>query len=200
MANVYLEQAGEFFRRFFRMGGTIAMLKKLLTDDALMERWIKNLTEQPEFKLVHGVYNPVADVLDAFKSRCATEGIDFDKFRWIGTEQAPDFDLKDPETVVVLDATLDTLQATFEFAWAWAVEGQEDSWRWEGMLSDPGKLRLLLVRQRQRQPRRPGLPGVLVNGKERLRALLLLSKGLDPSSQHLARLMQAGFNVEILTV
>ena len=95
------------------------------------------------FTLIHGVYNTTVDVLAAFKARCAAKGIDFGKFSWVSPESAPDFDLNDPETVVVLDATLDTLQNTFEFAWAWTVDGQDDKWRWDGMLSDQKKLRLL---------------------------------------------------------
>lgn len=99
--------------------------------------------QDPVSRLIHDVYNPTSDVLEAAKSRCAEKGIEFNKLHWIGIEQAPDFDTNDPETVVVLDITLDTPQATFEFAWGWAVEGQEGSWRWKGMLSDIDKLRLL---------------------------------------------------------
>ena len=142
MASLSLEQAGEFFRRFFRMGGTFAMLKRLLTDDALMECWIKGLTDQPEFKLVHSVFNPAADVLEALKTRCVERGIDFGRFSWAGSQEAISF-TDDPEEVVVLDVTLDTLQETFEFAWEWAKDGQDGSWRWEGLLSKPDRLRLL---------------------------------------------------------
>lgn len=103
---------------------------------------INGLDESPE-KLIHGVYNPTVDILEATKARCAEKGIEFGKLSWIGSEQAPDFDPRDPETVVVLDLTLGTLQATSEFAWEWAKDGQESSSRWEGILFDPGKLRLL---------------------------------------------------------
>lgn len=143
MANIFLTQTAEFFDRFFRFGGTIKMVVKLLGDDELMKWWVGQLNSHPTFRLIHEVYNPTADILEAVKARCAEKGIEFEKLRWIGTEQAPDFDPRDPETVVVLNVTLDTLQATFEFAWEWAKDGQENSWRWEGMLSDPGKLRLL---------------------------------------------------------
>lgn len=96
-----------------------------------------------EDELVHGVFSRQSVVLAAFKARCAAKGIDFGKFSWIGSEVAPDFDPNDPETVVVLDATFGTLQETFEFAWAWTVDGQDDKWRYEGMLSDVKHLRLL---------------------------------------------------------
>ena len=145
MASLRIElgQASEFFGRFARFGGDEVKLKKLLGNDALMEAWIKRLEEFPEFKLVHGVYNTTVDVLAAFKARCAEKGVDFGKFSWVGSEQAPEFDPNDPETVVVLDATLDTLQNTFEFAWGWTVDGHDDKWRYDGMLSDQKKLRLL---------------------------------------------------------
>jgi hypothetical protein len=93
--------------------------------------------------LIHGVFNPQDSVLAAFKARCTEKGIDFGKFSWDGSEQAPEFDPNDPETVVVLDATLGTLQETFEFAWQWTVDGQEDKWRWRGLDSAPERLALL---------------------------------------------------------
>lgn len=136
-------QMVEFFGRFGRFGGNMAKFQKLLGNDEVMEAWVKRLDEFPEFRLVHGVFNTAEAVLAAFKARCTAKGIDFGKFSWIGSEVAPDFDPNDPETVVVLDATLDTLQNTFEFAWAWTVDGQDDKRRYEGMLSDAKKLRLL---------------------------------------------------------
>ncbi|OGL74490.1 hypothetical protein A3E39_02680 [Candidatus Uhrbacteria bacterium RIFCSPHIGHO2_12_FULL_60_25] len=147
MASLASEVSGtqmvEFFGRFGRFGGSRAKLQRLLGDDEVMEAWVKRLDEFPEFRLVHGVFNTTVDVLAAFKARCAAKGIDFGKFSWVGSEQAPEFDPNDPETVVVLDATLDTLQNTFEFAWAWTGDGQDDKWRYDGMLSDAKKLRLL---------------------------------------------------------
>lgn len=143
MASLSLEQAGQFFRRFFRMGGTFAMVKRLLTDDALMERWIGFLSDSPELKLVHGVYNAAADIYENFKTRCSEKGVDVAQFKWKSPEQAPDFDPNDPETVVVLDMTLGSLQETFEFAWEWVKDGQESDWRWDGLSTDADKLRLL---------------------------------------------------------
>lgn len=142
-SEVALTQSVEFFSRFGRFGGSMAKLQKLLGNDEVMEAWVKRLDEFPEFRLIHGVFNTTVDVLAAFKARCAAKGIDFGKFSWVGPETAPDFDPNDPETVVVLDATLDTLQNTFEFAWEWTKDGQEDSWRWDGMVSDAKRLRFL---------------------------------------------------------
>ncbi len=68
MANVHLEQAGEFFRRFFRFGGTLKMVIELLTNDVLMERWVKNLASEPVFRLIHGKYNTLADKIAIAKS------------------------------------------------------------------------------------------------------------------------------------
>lgn len=102
----------------------------------------ESLMTRPEFTLVHGVFTKSADILANFKARCAEKGIDFGMFSWAGSETPFEF-TDDSEVVVVLDATLDTLQNTFEFAWAWTVDGQDDKWRWEGMASDPKKLRLL---------------------------------------------------------
>jgi len=91
--------------------------------------------------LIHGVFNKQDHVLAAFKEWCAAKNIDFGRFSWGGPEAAPDFDPNDHETVVVLDATLDTLQNTFEFAWEWTVDGQEYSSRGEAFMQK--KLRLL---------------------------------------------------------
>jgi hypothetical protein len=147
MASLASEVSGtqmvEFFGRFGRFGGNMAKLQRLLGNDELMEAWVKRLDEFPEYRLVHGVFNKQDDVLAAFKARCAAKGLDFGKFSWVGSEVAPDFDPNDPETVVVLDATLDTLQNTFKFAWAWTVDGQERKRCWNGMLSDRNKLRLV---------------------------------------------------------
>lgn len=147
MASLASEISGtqmvEFFTRFGRFGGSKAKLQELLGNDELMKRWIAQLDGQPEFRLVHGVFNPQDSVLAAFKARCAEKGIDFGKFAWVGSELAPEFDPDDPETVVVVDATLGTLQETFEFAWEWAADGQEGKWRWDGLDSAPEKLALL---------------------------------------------------------
>ncbi|HRH32368.1 MAG TPA: hypothetical protein PLK06_03515, partial [bacterium] len=55
------------FARFFRLGGTIAMVKRLLADDELMECWIEFLSTQPEFKLIHEHFTPLADKLAMVK-------------------------------------------------------------------------------------------------------------------------------------
>ncbi len=126
---------------WIRSRGNAKLLIRLID-----ERLGKNEKSKPisqTASLVHDVFNTAEAVLAAFKARCAVKGIDFGKFSWVSPETAPDFDPTDPETVVVLDATLDTLQNTFEFAWAWTIDGQEDSWRWDGMHSDQKKLRLL---------------------------------------------------------
>ncbi len=142
-SEVSVTQVVEFFARFARFGGDMNKLKKLLGNDELMKRWVEQLEKEPEFKFVHDVFNPAVYVLAAFKTRCAVKGIDFDRFSWIGSEVAPDYDPNDPDTVVVLDATLDTLKDTFEFAWAWTVDGQEDEFRYEGVVSDSDRLALL---------------------------------------------------------
>jgi hypothetical protein len=140
---VSITQSAEFFSRFGRFGGDITKLLRLLGNDNLMKKWVGKLDEFPEFRLVHGVFNRPEDVLAAFKARCAARRYaNFGKFSWLGSEQAPDFDPNDPETVVVLDATLDTLQHTFEFAWEWMAAGQDSISSW-GIVSDPRNLRLL---------------------------------------------------------
>lgn len=133
----------EFVGRLGRFGLTPERVAKLAGDDDLTKEWVGKLDELSAFRLIHGIYNPTVDVLTAFKARCAQEGIDFGKFLWVGSEQAPEFDPNDSEMVVVLDATLDTLQNTFEFAWEWTVGGLDGKWRWDGMISDAKKLRLL---------------------------------------------------------
>lgn len=122
---------------------TAEMAEEVRKNPALAEIVVNAIRQQLAAALVHGVFTKQDDVLAAFKARCAAKGIDFGTFSWVGSEQAPEFDPNDPETVVVLDATLDTLQNTFEFAWAWTVDGQDDKWRWDGMVSDAEKLALL---------------------------------------------------------
>jgi hypothetical protein len=116
--------------------------RKLMKRPEVMTVIEKAMREHPFFRLIHGVFNPATDILESFKAQCTAKGIDFTKFSWVTPETALDF-TDDEEVVVVLDATLDTLQNTFEFAWGWTVEGQEDKWRYEGMVSDSKKLRLL---------------------------------------------------------
>jgi hypothetical protein len=147
MASLASEISGtrmvEFFDRWGRLGdGNMAKLKMLLGNDDLMKRWGEKLDEFPEFALVNGVFTKTDAVLADFKARCEAKSIDFNRFSWVGSEIAPEF-TDDPEVVVVLDANLDTLQNTFEFAWAWTVDGQDDQWRWDGMISDSEKLVLL---------------------------------------------------------
>ncbi|MSR85213.1 hypothetical protein EXS71_02120 [Candidatus Uhrbacteria bacterium] len=133
----------ELVGRLGRFGLTPERVAKLAGDDEMTKEWVGKLDEFPSLRLIHGVFNTTVDVLAAFKARCAAKGVDFGKFSWIGSEAAPEFDPNDPETVVVLDATLDTLQNTSELAWEWTVDGQDDKWRWDGMLSNQKKLRLL---------------------------------------------------------
>ena len=118
---------------------------KLNKHPEVLQVMLEAMRKHPAFRmdLIHGVFNTAESVLAAFKARCEAKGIDFGKFSWVGSEQAPEFDPNDTEMVVVLDATLDTLQNTFEFAWEWTKDGQDDSGRWEGMVSDASKLRLL---------------------------------------------------------
>jgi hypothetical protein len=140
-----LTQSQEFIARLGRFGISHEVAKKLMGDDKAMRAFVrdglKSLNANAE--LIHGVFNKTTDVLAAFKARCAAKGIDFGQFSWVGSEQAPEFDPNDPETVVVLDATLYTLKDTFEFAWAWTADGQEKRYRWEGVVTDAKKLRLL---------------------------------------------------------
>ncbi|MBI2551866.1 hypothetical protein HYW17_01020 [Candidatus Uhrbacteria bacterium] len=135
----------EFKRRLGRAGFSAEIIREVNRgdDNVLATTMYEALMRHPRFTLVHGVFTKQDNVLAAFKARCAAKDINFGKFSWVGPETAPDFDPDDPETVVVLDATLDTLQNTFEFAWAWTVDGQDDKWRWDGMVSDASKLRLL---------------------------------------------------------
>lgn len=136
-------QMVELVSRLGRGGMSVSTAKKLMGSDGLMEEFVKAGLALPEFRLIHGVFNTQNDVLTNFKARLAAMGIDFDRFSWVGSALAPEFDQYDPETVVVLDATLDTLQNTFEFAWEWTVDGQDDKWRYDGMLSDSENLRLI---------------------------------------------------------
>lgn len=94
-------------------------------------------------KLVHGVFNSTANVFEATMLRLAEKGFLVSQFTWTGPREAPEFDSRDAETVVVLDVTLGSLGETFEFAWDWAVAVQGKSWRWEVFRTADDRLRLL---------------------------------------------------------
>jgi len=132
----------EFKGRLARAGFSAEIIREINRSDDMAKTMYEALMQHPRFALVHGVFNKTENVLAAFKARCAAKGIDFTKFSWVTPEHAPDF-TDDEEVAVVLDATLGTLKDTFEFAWRWTVDGQEDEWRYEGMVSDANKLRLL---------------------------------------------------------
>ena len=53
----------EFFQRLGRMGTSEEQVKKLLGSDALMERWVRQLVEQPELRLRHGRFHSMQDKL-----------------------------------------------------------------------------------------------------------------------------------------
>lgn len=131
------------FKRLLGANISAEDARKLMKHPEVIAAMAKTMSAHPAFHLIHGNFNKQDDVLAVFKARHEAKGIDLGKFSWVGSEQAPEFDPNDPETAVVLDATHDTLQNTFEFAWAWTVDGQDDKYRWEGMVSDSKKLRLL---------------------------------------------------------
>ncbi len=91
---------------------------------------------------VHGVFDTAADVLRATLDHLVAKGFNLSQFTWIGSETPFDF-TDDPEVAVALDVTLATVEETFNFAWNWVVEGQENSYRWEGIELGPDRLRLL---------------------------------------------------------
>lgn len=77
--------------------------------------------------------------IDTLK-RISNGGYHPEKFEWMGNKEKP----KGSEgCLVVLDITLGTLQETFEFAWDWIKNTQEDNWRWSEVKSDPAHLCLL---------------------------------------------------------
>jgi len=122
---------------------TVEEARKLHDQPDLWDVMFQALREQPAFKLIHGVFNRSEDVLKATMERLIEKGFTVDQFTWIGPETPPYF-TQDNEVVVVLGLTLDTLQSTIEFAYEWATEGQQNGgWRWEGLSTDPDKLRLL---------------------------------------------------------
>ncbi|OGL66998.1 hypothetical protein A2856_00725 [Candidatus Uhrbacteria bacterium RIFCSPHIGHO2_01_FULL_63_20] len=139
-------QVQEFADCFGRSGMTPEEAELCLKPEhrSVFDDMLKAMRKHAAFRtdLVHGVFNAALVQLEAFKARCKDKGIDFDRFHFVGSETPPEF-TDDPEVVVVLDATLATLQETFEFAWEWTKDGQHDSYRWDGLNTDPAKLRLL---------------------------------------------------------
>lgn len=133
----------EFKRILAEVGFTAELVRLINQDPSLATTMFEAVQDLPAAKLIHGVFNRAEDVFKATMERLVEKGFTVDQFTWIGPEVPPDF-TQDTEVVVALDVTLDTLQATFEFAWQWAVEGQENgSWRWEGLNTDPDKFRLI---------------------------------------------------------
>lgn len=61
MSSVNQKLSDEFFARYFRFGGTIATLQRLLTDDVLMNRWIRSIMRQTVDSNPHGVFSPVVE-------------------------------------------------------------------------------------------------------------------------------------------
>lgn len=133
----------QFERNLSAQGLSAEDVVKLNTDPTILSTMFACMREQPTFKLIHGVFNSITNILKSLALRCADKGIALSKFTWVGGETCPFAFTDDPEMVVVLDITLDTLHSTVDFAWDWTCDGQDANWRWEGMLSDPSKLRLL---------------------------------------------------------
>ncbi|MBT4857281.1 hypothetical protein HON52_03795 [Candidatus Uhrbacteria bacterium] len=96
-----------------------------------------------DVELIHRVYIPTSSILCNFYVRCVKKSINFDRFTWDGSENPPEFDMDDPETVVVLEASLGSLRETHEFASEWAGDGQETYHPDEDIITDQSGLRLL---------------------------------------------------------
>lgn len=142
-SNLKIGEITEFHRVLAEVGFTAELVRLINQDPSLAAAMLATVKEIPAAKLIHGVFNRAEDVLKTTLERLTEKGFMVDQFTWIGPETPPDF-TQDTEVVVALDVTLDTLQATFEFAWQWAAEGQENGgWRWESLSTDPDKLRLL---------------------------------------------------------
>ncbi len=90
MASLASEISGtqmvEFFTRFGRFGGSKARLRELLGNDELMERWVRQLDEQPEFHLLHGRFAPLKDKIAQVKSWPGINPADVDAAVALATE------------------------------------------------------------------------------------------------------------------
>ncbi|MFA5945995.1 MAG: hypothetical protein WC802_03755 [Patescibacteria group bacterium] len=115
---------------------------KLTKNPEVLQAMLTAMREQPAFRLIHSVFNTVADIRTAFSGRLAEKGVDVKKFSWAGPEKAPDYN-ENTDTALVLDATLGTLKETFEYAWEWACDGQDKNWRLPGLSSDTDKLEII---------------------------------------------------------
>lgn len=124
-------------------GLTAELARLIIREPALATPMVAVLQESPAAQLIHGVFNRSEDVLKATLERLVEKGFVVDQFTWISSNTPPDF-TQDTEVVVALDVTLGSLKDTIEFAYEWAAEGQENGgWRWDGLSTDPDKLRLL---------------------------------------------------------
>jgi hypothetical protein len=133
----------EFERILAEVGFTAELVRLINQDPSLAAAMLASVQDLPAARLIHGVFNRADDVLKAAVDRLVEKGFTIDQFTWIGPNTPPGF-TQDTEVVVALDVTLDSLKSTIEFAYEWAAEGQENGgWRWDGLSTDPDKLRLL---------------------------------------------------------
>lgn len=113
MASLASEISGtqmvEFFGRMGRAGGDARMIAKFNGDDELMARWMKWAREQPEFRLVHGIYVRNTEILPAYNAECVANNVDVGRFWWDGSSDPLDF-TDDPGDVVVLDRCFGSLE------------------------------------------------------------------------------------------
>ncbi len=90
--------------------------------------------------LIHGMYNHPQVVLPGYMEHCKQVDIDFSRFKWDSPKKPPDFDLKDPETAVILRPSLSSLGETFEDGWQCVVDVHKNVNRQSDICSDPNKL------------------------------------------------------------
>lgn len=106
------------------------------------EQDMAELRELANMGLKHNVFNPSARVHVNLMLRLALMQMRAERdFRWVGSCTAPNF-TDDPEVVVILYATLGTLEQTAHFYWNWASSLQESFHKDPTLGFDPSVFRL----------------------------------------------------------
>lgn len=154
-SKVSVTQSTEFFSRFGRFGGNEAKLTELLGNDSLMERWVKYLDEQPEFRPVRRLFISAEEQLACVYHLNRVRGWGFVESDFTqARENIPAW----PEGLLVALVLVPYLrpllmggmgyisgiEETFQQLWLIAAANHHTKWRWYGYdKAGPDRLRLL---------------------------------------------------------
>ncbi len=134
-SQIYGTQMVEHFDRLGRAGMDVPMVRKLLGNDDLTARWVARLKQEPEFRLVHGIYVRNTEILPIYDAECVANNVDVRKFWWEGSPDPLDY-TDDPGDVVILDRCFGSLEQEQQIVWSWVARQQQKSWWWPEFKTD----------------------------------------------------------------